>query len=446
MHEINLVPDIKLRMIKILKLRNLVFFICIIVVAVSVGAAIITGTVAGAQRVAMEAKNGRIEAMSKKLSDYGNLGEFLTIQDQLGNISTIDSNRKILSRVFGLLNAIVPKSGDKVEISDLNVNLEEMSLSMEAQADAGKEPDIDYRVLEAFKKGVSLSKFDYGRYVDEGGAEIPTNCIIEAKSDGSLYQKDGAFYAYWKKNKKGCHPSVEADAETDEEDEEDEEDGNNTTNTNNTNADNTNNTNESVEADQDMLVKIWRTPRFEEWLKLDSDDNSNNSDDKNNTNNSDSNTSGNTETSTSSHNEDGEKMFDDNEKYDASMSLSGTIEGVPHFESQCIKYEGTEGANKKIKWESSNECMLTDEGLNVQDSSNGKDSDDKLVLRFTASMVVNEDIFKFTNKHVMVIGPEAQDVTDSYQQLQGIFAEKASDCKEGDTECSSNTKNSGGNS
>ena len=36
--EINLVPDVKNEMIKTLKLRNLIFFICIVVVAGSLGA------------------------------------------------------------------------------------------------------------------------------------------------------------------------------------------------------------------------------------------------------------------------------------------------------------------------------------------------------------------------------------------------------------------------
>ena len=41
--EINLVPDIKGEMIKTLKLRNLIFFLCIVVALASVVVVLITG-------------------------------------------------------------------------------------------------------------------------------------------------------------------------------------------------------------------------------------------------------------------------------------------------------------------------------------------------------------------------------------------------------------------
>ena len=44
----------------------------------------------------------------------------------------------------------------------------------------------------------------------------------------------------------------------------------------------------------------------------------------------------------------------------------------------------------------------------------------------------------------MVIGPNGQNVTDSYRQIEGMFAKKAEDCKEGDAACSSNKKNKTG--
>ena len=380
MHEINLVPDIKIKMLKALKLRNLVFFICIIVAAASIGVAAISGAVAGAQRIAMNAKNDRIEAMSAKLKEYSNLGEFLTIQDQLGNISTINENRNVLSRVFNVLDAMVPRSGDKVEISQLTIDLENSRLSMDAQADAGQDPLIDYRVLESFRKGVGLTTYDYGRYVDDQGNEIPTYCIVETNAEGNIYRDEetGGIYALWAKNAEGCDPAVE----TEEEDSEDEEGA----------EEETTEEEQPAEENQGEEVKIWRTPQFNEWVK---------------------------------------------NEY---MDLSGTIDGVPHFESECIQYSGTE-VNNQVRWTTSNDCLLTEDGMTVSDSSNGKDANDNLVLRFSATIDVDPEIFSFSNKHMMVIGPEAQDVTDSYKQIEGIFGQAATDCKEGDTECITNTRN-----
>ena len=388
MHEINLVPEIKTQMIKTLKLRNLICFICIIVAAASIGMVAICGAIVGGQNIAMVSKKAKIDEMSEKLSQYSNLGEFLTIQGQLNGISTIDDERQVLSRVFNVLDSMVPRGSDKVEISQLNIDLQTSTISMDAQADAGQDPLIDYRVLESFKKGVGLTKYDYGRYVDEGGEEIPTICIVESDSDGNIYQENGSIYALWYKNQEGCNPTAEALAAEQSEEESNEE-----------NEEKTENEEEDEEEkNQDEQVKIWRTPQFNEWYK------------------------------------------------DEKMSLEGTIENVPHFESRCINYAGIEMENSNnVRWSASNEdCMFTEDGLSVQDSSNGKDANDNLVLRFSASVEVNPAIFNFQNKHMMIIGPVGQDVTDSYKQIEGMFAKRAEDCAEGDLECATNTVNATG--
>ena len=388
MHEINLVPEIKTQMIKTLKLRNLICFICIIVAAASIGMVAICGAIVGGQNIAMASKKAKIDEMSEKLSQYSNLGEFLTIQGQLNGISTIDDERQVLSRVFNVLDSMVPRGSDKVEISELNIDLQTSTISMDAQADAGQDPLIDYRVLESFKKGVGLTKYDYGRYVDEGGEEIPTICIVESDSDGNIYQENGSIYALWYKNQEGCNPTAEALAAEQSEEESNEE-----------NEEKTENEEEDEEEkNQDEQVKIWRTPQFNEWYK------------------------------------------------DEKMSLEGTIENVPHFESRCINYAGIEMENSNnVRWSASNEdCMFTEDGLSVQDSSNGKDANDNLVLRFSASVEVNPAIFNFQNKHMMIIGPVGQDVTDSYKQIEGMFAKRAEDCAEGDLECATNTVNATG--
>ena len=52
-YEINLVPAVKAQMIKALKMRNLVLFICIIVSAASVGAVLILFGIKSGQDIAM---------------------------------------------------------------------------------------------------------------------------------------------------------------------------------------------------------------------------------------------------------------------------------------------------------------------------------------------------------------------------------------------------------
>ena len=115
---------------------------------------------------------------------------------------------------------------------------------------------------------------------------------------------------------------------------------------------------------------------------------------------------------------------------------SGVISNIEHFESQCITYSG-ENSSTGIKWTSDNNCMLASADPIIQDSSNGRDSNNELVLRFTALLTLDPEVFKFENKHVMAISPSGQNVTDSYRQIEGMFAERAADCSDSDVVCTS---------
>ena len=417
--EINLVPDVKNEMIRTLKLRNFVFFLSIVVASVGLGATAIFASIAGGQQAIVDGKKNTVDALSKKINSYSDLSDFLTIKDQLGNIATISENKKLLSRMFGTLSSLLPTNGDTITISELNVNLEEEApvISFDAYANANNAPYIDYNVLDAFKKSMQYMRYDYGRYVDKDGAEIPAYCMIENGEDGAtLTDREKGIYAYWTILEEGCNPSYEPD------DEEEEETEQNSSNTNNTN----NNTNDAgnTDAAQDAtnkqtagyntetynnytVVKIWRTPQFGDWYHAEIDDKT------------------------------------------PTITLDGEIVNVAHFASECIKYTGylneTTGA---VNWTTENDnCMTVPDGMDgitISDSSNGRDSDDQLVLRFSASITLNADVFNFNNKHVLAIGPSGRyNVTDSFVQIQSMFGARATDCAEGDTVCFNNATGGG---
>lgn len=441
-YEINLVPEVKIQMLKVMRTRNLTLFVCIIVAAASAGAVGILASVTGGQNVVLTSQDDKMELMSNKIKGYRSLPDLLTIQKQLEGISAISEQKNVMSRVFPFVTAILPSAPDEIKISELNVNLETNTLSMEAQANAKVAPLIDYRVLESFKKGLPLTKYDYGRYVDSEGNQIPTYCIVEYGEDGELLNENGNIYAYWMRGTKGCDPvrddTLEEDEAAEDEEKDDEKDDDKATLKPNmslgvsdllSNLANSKEEKEEEEKEDDKYTKyyesltdfektladkqiefgearkqnvkvekIWRTPRFTEWYR-----------------------SG------------------QNGK-DASMELDGTISGVAHFESECVKYEGNE-AGGVIKWTTTNDCLFAEEEMMISDSSNGRDSSDNLVLRFSASIIADEGVFKFSNKHMIAIGPTGQNVTDSYKQIQGMFAEKAADCADMDVVCTSSTEN-----
>ena len=409
--EINLVPDIKEEMIKALKLRNFIFFVCIIVASASVGVILLFATIAGGQQAIADGNKTKIETMSKKLKSYGDLTDFLTIRDQLTNLSSISKNKKLLSRSFGILTALLPKGADVIKISELNIDLTgtQPTITFDAQANAGEPPYIDYNVLDSFKKSMQYMRYDYGNYVDKNGNTIPAYCIIESGNDGATFSDaERGNYAYWLITGEGCNPSYEPLEVTNSEDEDDEEAAKADEALSEAEVYRRTEGYTTETYDDQTVVKIWRTPQFSDWYKA-------------------------------------EEV--EGEPY---MNLSGAISGVEHFESECIRYSGVENSNTgAVSWSSTNEsCYLVpdgSDGIRITDSSNGRDSSDELVLRFSATITLTPEVYKFSNHHVLSFGPSGRyNVTDSYVQIQDMFTQRASDCDPNDTSCN-DSKNRGGN-
>ena len=378
--ELNLVPDIKDEMIKTLKLRNFIFFLCIVVACASVVATILVGLIMGGQQLAIDGKTKTITTLSSKMNSYSDLGDFLIIKDQLGNISSLTSNKKVLSRTFNILSTLLPNGADTIKVSELVVDLsgDQPTLSFDAQADAGEEPLYDYRVLDAFKKSMQYMHYDYGRYVDKNGNTIPAYCMIETGDDGAMFNdEERGTYAYWTIEGEGCSPKSTGDAQ-------DSLSG------------------YDIESyDGSNVVRIWRTPQYSDWYR---------------------------ETPVEGQ---------------PSMTLSGAISGVAHFESSCIRHIGNNSQDASSpKWTDENSCNLVPagtDGIKTPDTSNGRGASDELVLRFSAVITLDPKVYQFNNTHMMTIGPSGRhNVTDSYVQIQEMFSERAADCEEGDTACKTN--------
>ncbi|MDO4742195.1 MAG: hypothetical protein Q4A79_02365 [Candidatus Saccharibacteria bacterium] len=402
--EINLVPDVKNEMIKALKLRNFIFFLCLIISAASVAAILIFASIAGGQQAAVDGKKKTLDNLSAKINSFEDLGDFLTIKDQLGNLSALADNKKLISRTFDALAAFIPSGPDSIIISGLSIDLANSSvgsavLDIEAQANAGEAPYIDYNVLDSFKKSMQYMQYDYGDYIDKYGNTIPAYCMIEQDSDGAtLYDTEKkSYYAFWLINGDGCNPSKIITAEETEDAEDAEE-----------NAEDTSTNTEGYTTEDyngNTVVRIWRTPRFNDWYKT---------------------------------------IPSSDSPY---MSLDGTISNVPHFKSRCFSYYGTEEYDGNITWsKTENTCKIVPggmDGITINSSSNGRDDSNELVLRFSATILIDMEFYDFSNHHLIALAPASRvNVTDSYVQIQNMFGRRAKDCAENDTACK-NTTNGG---
>lgn len=425
-YEINLVPEVKAQMIKAQRMRNMVLFICIVVSSVAVGAVVILFGIKSGQDIAMSNQDNKLALMSEKLNGYTELDDLVTIQAQLAGVSSILGQKTVLSRVFGAMGAMLPQGEDDVKLSQLRADMGTNTITIEGQADARKAPLIDYRVLESFKKGVELTKYDFGRYVDADGKNIPTACINEADPSGQALREGNSYYAWWDLTIVGCEGTVRSlledpDIEYHYGDQAEVELGYPGYETfMETQCHTEGEGEEATEVCEEVLrpvvptvvvdgeevpgeepeavpvkVKIWRTPQFSDWYR------------------------------------------------DGKMATNGEIAGIEHFNSECYVYSGA-SVNGAIRWTSVNDCLLAPDGLEITSSANGRDESDNLVLRFTGRVAFSEEFFRFTNKHMIAIGPMGQNVTDSYVQIGNMFAQEARACDATDTECLTNSNNTGG--
>ncbi len=401
MYEISLVPDVKAELIKKLKLRNLVIFICIIVAASCVGIFMILFGVTTGQGLALAAldeemacrSEGVIPKSSKACNEskYGtaiynfeNVEGILTIQDQMKNISLLNSNKVKFSRIFNVLDVILPSidKGDEntIKISDVSADIQSDTLSFEGLGYSSN--NIGYRSLEAFMKNVSRTYYDYGNYMrydysSDSYVAIPSFCITEEKSGGVIY---GIYH----KGKPGCEaPMVKSNKSTD--DTTDETAADRIVSGGVASIDDLTTDTSIITTGEVTDIKIRRTYN----------DASDIEDYKNGR---------------------------DRYATDSTMKTKGY-----YFESSCLKYDDNGKFSETMTIEA---CPLLSEDVTISDSSYGRDADENMVLSFSAILNLSHDVFLSGNKHMMVVGPTRQNVTDSYIQVGDMFTEAAHDTEE----------------
>ena len=384
MYEISLVPDVKAELLRKLRTRNLVIFICIIVAAACGGAILILLSITGSQGIALNMKDreiacradGVVKGGTCNTKDYGtavmqfrNAEELLTIQDQMNNLSLLNNNKIKFSRVFGILDVVLPTGENEVKISQLSTDINNNMLYFDAVASASN--NIGYRALEAFKKNAKLSYFDYGSYMrydkeSSDYVEIPSFCIDEE------IDSNGVTYGIYHKGKPGCEaPMIEEEESVESLEEE------STTNKKTKSSSETTTTKKTLNEDNVTDIRIRRTYNDRS---------------------------------------DMEKYRNGNDTYGNS-----TTKGY-YFESSCLQYSDTGKFDEAATLE---QCPLLSDDPNIGDSSYGRNSEDKMVLSFTATLSITRDVFLARSKHVQVIGPTRQNVTDSYIQVRDMFTEAA---------------------
>lgn len=182
MIEINLIPDVKLELLKARKQRRMIISGSILLSLIAGGAVVLLSVYAfGVQTVAEAITDNSIKDESNKLSKVQDLAKTLTIQSQLDQLSTSESNKNITSRLFDVISATVPEGKNAVAIKKLTFDSVGGTISIEAEAANG------YEALEVFKKTVAQTTFQYSL---DGTAQDPVKIASNITDGNRSYGED----------------------------------------------------------------------------------------------------------------------------------------------------------------------------------------------------------------------------------------------------------------
>ena len=152
MIEINLLPNVKRELLKTRAMRNRVISISFLVGGASIAAVVVLALILGSQIAAEAVQSGVIKDRNDKLIAVEDLNKVVTIQHQLTKINEQHSGKKINSRVFDVVTAVNPVAPNNVSFSDIKVNPESKTITLEGSAVNG------YSALETLKKTILNTK------------------------------------------------------------------------------------------------------------------------------------------------------------------------------------------------------------------------------------------------------------------------------------------------
>ena len=155
MIEINLVPDVKQELLKAQRVRSTVIAFSILIGIISIAVVVLLSIyVFGIQKVRDNMANDEIKKGIAKLQSVKDLSKTLTIQKQLSKIESLNNNKKIDSRIFEVLGAVVPPDPNDIQFSKIEIDSEMNLIKLEAQA------ENSYDALQTFEKTLEGAKLE----------------------------------------------------------------------------------------------------------------------------------------------------------------------------------------------------------------------------------------------------------------------------------------------
>lgn len=180
MIEINLVPDVKQEMLHAQRMRNVAISLSIVIGLVAIGVVVALALILGGQVAVQKIEEGQITTGYSKLSSVSDLNSALTIQNQLGAISSQNDKRTIDSRLLDVLAAINPPAPNDVKLSKVTLDPTQDTVTLEGSAVGG------YPATDVFRKTILNTKITAKLQGNDKAEETPltSNVTLQDTSYG----------------------------------------------------------------------------------------------------------------------------------------------------------------------------------------------------------------------------------------------------------------------
>lgn len=157
MIQVNLVPDVKLELIKAQRHRNIVISSAIVIMIASIAVVVMLGVVIGTQAIYQNSLTGQIADKHKEFVEKPDIKKTVTIQNQLTSIQSTHDQKTMSSRIFAMLTEATAQGTDNsITLNSFTLDTGAKTVSVVAQTDKR-----GFDAAEVFRKNIEGMKVYY---------------------------------------------------------------------------------------------------------------------------------------------------------------------------------------------------------------------------------------------------------------------------------------------
>ena len=197
---LNLLPDIKRDYLRARRTQAQVISGAILLSIVAIGVVVVAAVVVyGIQGYQKKALTDSINKNAAELKAIPDIEKYVTVQNQLANISQLHADKPIISRIFDIIPKLNPKEPNNVKIANMTVDVATTSILLEGETssftgletfrDTLKNAELSYRnadnqpMKEKLFKSDGITIVEQGLGKTEAGAPIVSFKITAVYSD-----------------------------------------------------------------------------------------------------------------------------------------------------------------------------------------------------------------------------------------------------------------------